>query len=386
VSTADAPYADPPPAVPAGRRSWSARSTAVMVCAVLLVLLPLFGSDFFVDFVMTRTLMLGLAASTIIFLSAYGGMVSLAQWLIFGVAGFAVGNVVAESGRGMRLGWAPWTGVVIALVVATLLALVLGALSARSTGIYFLMLTLTYAVIGFFFFGQVTTFSGFGGMTGIDAPGFFAGEPKRLYYAGLVLSVLAYVGFRAIARTPFGLSLQGVRDDPVRMSSLGFNIQLHRALAFTLAGFVAGVAGVLNIWWNGQIDPTSIGIGPTLDLLIIAVIGGIAHLEGAWLGAFIFVGANIYLRDIPILGGLGGFIEDRVLAEERFNTVIGVLLLVIMLLSPDGVAGIFARIRNALARDRSAHARTGSDGPRGGRTEALNSQATGNQTMEGTIP
>jgi branched-chain amino acid transport system permease protein len=318
---------------------------AIIVVSAFLILLPLFGTDFFIDFVMTRTLMLGLAASTIVFLSAYGGMDSLAQWLIFGIAGFVVGNVVAESGRGLKLGWEPWLAVPIALAIATMIALVLGVLSARSTGIYFLMLTLTYAVIGFYFFGQVTTFSGFGGMTGIGAPEFFLGHPKRLYYAALVLSVLAYIGFRAIARTPFGLALQGVRDDPVRMASLGFNVQVHRTLAFTLAGFVAGAAGILNIWWNGQIDPTSIGINPTLDLFIIAVIGGIVHLEGAWLGAFVFVGANIYLRDIPILGDIGGVIHERVLAEERFNTVIGLLLLVIMLTSPDGIAGMIARLR-----------------------------------------
>lgn len=337
----------------------SIRTVAVTLISVFLAVLPLFGTDFFIDFVMTRTLMLGLAASTMVFLAAYGGMVSLAQWLIFGVAGFAVGNVVAESGRGLKLGWSPWLGVIIAIVVATLLALFLGVLSARSTDIYFLMLTLTYAVIGFFFFGQVTTFSGFGGMTGIDPPDLFNNHPKRLYYAGLVLSILAYVGFRAIARTPFGLALQGVRDDPIRMSSLGFNVQLHRTLAFTLAGFVAGLAGILNIWWNGQIDPTSISIGPTLDLLIIAVIGGIAHLEGAWLGAFVFVGANIYLRDIPGLGSIGGVIEERILAAERFNTVIGILLLVIMLVSPDGLAGLIARLQN---RFRAASGRDGRNG------------------------
>ncbi len=327
----------------------TSRDWAAAAGVAFLVVLPVFGTDFFIDFVMTRTMMLGLAASTLVFLSAYAGMVSLAQWLIFGVAGFAVGNVVAESGRGLRLGWHPWVGVVIALVVATLVSLLLGALSSRSTGIYFLMLTLTYAVIGFFFFGQVTTFSGFGGMTGIDPPGFFTDEPKRLYYAGVMLSALAYAGFRAIGRTPFGLALQGVRDDPVRMASLGFNVPLHRALAFTLAGFVAGVAGVLNIWWNGQIDPTSISIGPTLDLLIIAVIGGIIHLEGAWLGAFVVVAANIYLRDIPLVGEIGGVIGDRVLAEERFNTVVGLLLVLIMVASPDGLAGVILRIRDALS-------------------------------------
>jgi len=324
------------------------RNVLAIVVVVMLIVLPSFGSDFFVDFVMTRTLMLGIAAATIVFLSAFGGMVSLAQWLIFGVAGFAVGNVVADSGRGLKLGWEPWVGVPIALVVCSLLALLLGVLSSRSTGIYFLMLTLTFSVIGFYFFGQVTTFSGFGGMTGIDPPAFFDGEPKRLYYAAVILSVLTYAGFRAVSRTPFGVALQGVRDDPVRMASLGYNVQLHRALAFGMAGFVAGAAGVLNIWWNGQIDPSSISISPTLDLLIIAVIGGIVHLEGAWLGAFIFLGANVYLRDIPGLGSIGGFVEDRILAEDRFNTVVGLLLLIIMLGSPDGVTGLIIRLSDAI--------------------------------------
>lgn len=315
----------------------SARNVAVAVAAAVLVLLPVFGSEFFVSFVMTRTVMLGLAASTIVFLSAYGGMVSLAQFLLFGIAGFMVGNAVGEAGsKGLKLGWNPWVAVVFALVVTTVLALLLGALSARTAGIYFLMLTLTYAVIGYYFFGQVTTFSGFGGITGIDPPDVFADHPTRLYYLCVVLSVVAYVGLRALGRTPFGVALQGVRDEPVRMASLGFNVPVIRMLAFTVAGFVAGVAGILNIWWNGQIDPTSISIGPTLDLLIIAVIGGIAHLEGAWLGAFVYVIANNYMRNLPFADSLG-------LTEARFNTVVGLLVLLIMVLSPDGLAGLSIR-------------------------------------------
>ncbi len=99
----------------------------------------------------------------------------------------------------------------------------------------------------------------------------------------------------------------------------------------------------MNIWWNGQIDPTSISIGPTLDLLIVAVIGGIAHLEGAWLGAFVFVIANNYMRDLPFASSIG-------LTEARFNTVVGLLVLLIMILSPDGLVGVIIRARNALAR------------------------------------
>ena len=280
-------------------RAVGGRHIALLVVLAVLVVLPTFGSEFFVDFVVTRALILGLVASTLVFLSAYGGMVSLAQLLSYGVAGFVIGNCVAETGsKGLTLGLNPWVAVVAALVITTFVALILGALSSRTFGIYFLMLTLTYAVIGYYVFGQVATISGFGGITGIDPPPLFDG-PVRLYYLALGFSVLAYVGFRAIRRTPFGVALEGVRDDPVRMASLGFHVPLHRTLAFTLAGFVAAIAGVLNVWWNGQIDPNTISISETIHLLIIAVIGGIGVLEGAWLGALVYVAANNYLRDLP---------------------------------------------------------------------------------------
>jgi branched-chain amino acid transport system permease protein len=267
-------------------------------------------------------------------------MVSLAQVLAYGVAGFVIGNCVPTgNNKGLKLGLNPWVAVVAALVITAFVALVLGALSSRTFGIYFLMLTLTYAVIGYYVFGQVATISGFGGITGLDPPSVFDG-PARLYYLALAFSVLAYVGFRAIRRTPFGVALEGIRDDPIRMASLGFHVPLHRALAFTLAGFVAAIAGVLNVWWNGQIDPNTVSISETIHLLIIAVIGGIGRLEGAWLGALVYVAANNYLRDLPFADSIG-------LTEARFNTVVGLLVLAIVVLSPDGVMGLFDRLRNA---------------------------------------
>ena len=326
------------------------RTVVVAAVAGLLVLMPIIGTEFFVNFALTRTLILGLAASSIVFLASYVGMVSLAQYLIVGVAGFTIGNCVAESGKGLKLGIDPWLAVLIALVIATIVALVLGALASRTTGIYFLMLTLTYAVIGYYVFGQVTSISGFGGITGVNPPAFFNTHPVRLYYAALILSVAAYVAFRALRRTPFGLALEGIRDDSVRMSSLGFNVPLHRMLAFGLAGFVAGVAGVLNIWWNGQIDPNSVNIGATLDLFIVAVIGGIIYLEGAWLGAFVFVIANNYMRSLPLVEHIG-------ITEARFNTVVGVIVLVIVVASPNGLMGLITggagRLRLALPSDRA---------------------------------
>jgi branched-chain amino acid transport system permease protein len=136
------------------------------------------------------------------------------------------------------------------------------------------------------------------------------------------------------------VALEGIRDDPIRMASLGFHVPLHRALAFTLAGFVAAIAGVMNVWWNGQIDPNTVSISETIHLLIIAVIGGIGRLEGAWLGALVYVAANNYLRDLPLVDKIG-------LTEARFNTVVGLLVLGIVVLSPDGLMGLVDKVRNA---------------------------------------
>jgi branched-chain amino acid transport system permease protein len=192
--------------------------------------------------------------------------------------------------------------------------------------------------------------------------------PVRLYYVGLVLSVLAYLGFLAIRRAPFGVALEGVRDDPIRMASLGFHVPLHRTLAFALAGFVAATAGVLNVWWNGQIDPNTISIGATIDLLVIAVIGGIGRLEGAWLGALVFVAANSYMRDLPFADKLG-------LTEARFNTVVGLLVLAIVVLSPDGLMGMIIR-----GRDRSSRSRAGSAGPSTARPDPLDGEILANSS------
>ena len=115
-------------------------------------------------------------------------------------------------------------------------------------------------------------------------------------------------------RTPFGLALQGVRDDPVRMSSLGYHVAIHRMLAFGFAGFIASIGGILFVWWNGHIDPASIDINQMINVLAIAVIGGLYRLEGAWIGAFIYVVLNNYLQTIGFIG-------------PRFSSVIGIIFL-----------------------------------------------------------
>jgi branched-chain amino acid transport system permease protein len=132
--------------------------------------------------------------------------------------------------------------------------------------------------------------------------------------------------------------MQGIRDDPVRMRSLGYNVPLHRTLAFTLGAFVAAIAGILSVWFNTQISPGSIRIDQTVAVLIIAVIGGLSRLEGAWIGAFAYTLIDYYARqDTPTLGSW--------LGPGQFDTIIGLIFLLIVLLSPDGLIGIGQRVR-----------------------------------------
>jgi len=307
------------------------------VAAVVLlvaVLAPLIFNEYWVATLLTQVMFLGIVAASLIFLSAYGGMVSLAQVGLYGIAGFALGNLTTNGNtKGLNLGWAEVPGVAMALVIAVVTAFVFGALASRSFGIYFLMITLVFSVIANLFFGQVTSVSGFGGISGIPIPDFISrtAHPDRLYLLTLAIALLVYAGLRYVARTPFGLTLQGIRDDPVRMSSLGYNVTLHRTLAFAFGGLIAGIGGILFVWWNAQIAPSTIGLGSTIDVLVIAVIGGLYRLEGAWLGALVFVLINNYAQDVSFIG-------------DRFHTLIGLIFLVIVLVSPNGLIGLWERL------------------------------------------
>jgi branched-chain amino acid transport system permease protein len=218
--------------------------------------------------------------------------------------------------------------------------LLCGAIASRSYGIYFLMITLAISVIVFYFFAQVTTLSGYGGIRSVTPPALIGNpvlNPLPLYYAALVASVCVYAGIRYLARTPFGLALQGIRDDPARMQALGFNVALHRALAFGVGAFIASIAGILSVWYSTQVSPGGINLAQTINILVIAVIGGLYRLEGAWIGAAVFATIDNYSRQwMPNVGDW--------LGPDRFETVIGVIFLVIVLASPGGLVGIWESV------------------------------------------
>jgi branched-chain amino acid transport system permease protein len=131
------------------------------------------------------------------------------------------------------------------------------------------------------------------------------------------------------------------------MASLGYNVALHRTLAFGIGALVAAVAGVLFAWWSGQLSPSNVGLQATIELLVIAVIGGLARIEGAWLGALAFIVINNYIRDSWLTDFL-----DTIRVGGSFNTIIGLVFLLIVVLSPDGLMGLWDRAWNAARRPR----------------------------------
>jgi branched-chain amino acid transport system permease protein len=335
------------------RTKLATERTIGVVALVVALFAPTLFSGFWLNSILTQALILGIGAASMIFLSAYGGMISLAQTGLMGIAGYALANMVTvrEPGgetKGLLLGWDPTLALVAALLLTVAIGLAFGAVASRSYGIYFLMLTLTYTVIAFLFVGSVTKIGGFSPVAGVDryTPGFIgdiANDRERLYYITLITCVFVYVLIRYVVRTPFGISFQGIRDDPVRMASLGYNVALHRTLAFGIGSFIAALGGVLYAWWFGQLSPTTMGLDATIQLLVIAVIGGLRRIEGAWLGAIAFLLINNEITNripssgLPVIGG-------------TFNTVIGFIFLAIVIISPDGLMGLWDRAWEAARR------------------------------------
>jgi branched-chain amino acid transport system permease protein len=342
------------------RAGWISLAVVVLVATLASFLV----SEFWLSQILTKALWIGLAASSLIFLSAYAGMVSLGQVAVYGTAGMTYANLVAADG-GNPAAWSPWLAVIGAIVVATAVGFLFGLIASRSEGIYFLMLTLAFSVLVYYFFSQVTQLSGFGGVNNLDLPGLVGdpgADPAALYFTSLAVCVGLYLFMRYVARTPFGLSMQGLRDEPARMRALGFNVRLHRTLAFTFAAFIAAFAGILAVWYNRRISPGSINLGQTIDILIIAVIGGLYRIEGAWVGALAFALLDNYSREwTPEIG--------NVLGPERFNTLLGIIFLIIVLVSPGGLVGAWESGVDRLRRRREgggASRTTTTPGPEGG--------------------
>lgn len=323
------------------RGSW----VAYAVLLIFLLAYPSVATPFFTFQIGGQALVLGLVALSLTFLAGYGGMLSLAQMTVAGIAGYCVAIFGVSGTEEISLGW-PWPLVlVVAVVVSVICGTLIGWLSVRTEGIYTIMITLAIGV-AFFYLAQqnYTVFNGFQGFQKVYPPevfGIYWREPVAFYFLALFWAIAGYAFVRYLARTPFGVALQGVRDNPRRMAALGFNVTAHRIAAYAVAGLLAAIGGVLLVWYNGLITPGSVGTYWLINILIIAVLGGMRHPIGPFIGALIFVLLQNFAVDLV----------DR----ERFNLLIGGIFLLIVLFSPDGLLGWWAFLRARL--DKAAHAR-----------------------------
>lgn len=316
---------------------------------VILVLLfmPAFAGDFVLFQVFGWSFILGMIALSLMFLAGYGGMVSLVQMTVAGCAGYMVAIFGDSAITDISLGWPWYLAIPVALVIATLFGTLTGALAVRTEGIYTIMITLAIASAFFYFTRQnYTIFNGFSGFNGVLPPDVLGVDwrgPAAFYYLTLFFAAASYAAVLYVSRTPFGLALQGVRDNPRRMAALGFNVTAHRIAAYAFASVIAAVGGILLVWSNAQISPGTAGVGPVIDILIIAVVGGLGRPIGPFIGAIIYVLLRTFALDVLV--GLG-------LAGERFQLLIGLGFLVIVFWSPDGVLGLWDRLRAHAARSR----------------------------------
>jgi branched-chain amino acid transport system permease protein len=314
---------------------WRTLSARHVFVFAFVLLVPFVASPFITYQVAAQSLIYGLIALSLSFLAGYGGMVSLAQMSVAGMAGYGVA-VLGASGTASSLGW-PWGVVVpLALLIAVLSSTLIGWLSVRTDGIYTIMITLAIGVAFYYLALQnYTVFNGFQGFQKVYPPQVFGlnwRDPVPFYFLSLFWAMAGYFFIQWLVRTPFGIALQGTRDNARRMNSLGFNVTAHRVAAYAVSGLLAGVGGVLLVWYNGLISPGSVGTGWLINVLVIAVLGGMKHPIGAFLGAIVFILLQTFAIDVI----------DR----ERFNLVIGGVFLAIVLFSPDGLLGLWAKLRS----------------------------------------
>ncbi len=326
----------------AGLTEWIQRIHLVAaLAAVVLVITPAIANEFVLFQIFAWSFILGSIALSLMFLAGYGGMVSLAQMTIAGFAGYMVAIFGVHGVQGISLGWPWWLAVPMALILAMIFGAIIGALAVRTAGIYTIMITLAIAAAFFYFTNEnYAIFNGHTGINSIPTPQFLAvdwRQPIAFYYLSLGVAALCCFAVAYVARAPFGLALQGIRDNPRRMAALGFNVNAHRVAAYVFAALIAGLGGILLVWSNGEIAPGTVSVSAAIDILVIAVVGGIGNPIGPFIGALIYAVLKTFALDILVSVGLDG---------NRFRLLIGLGFLAIVFFSPDGVIGLWARWRD----------------------------------------
>lgn len=305
------------------------RTWPTLVAAALLALLPLValavGQPFYVVFA-TRVLIYALIATSLNLLIGYVGLVSFGHAAFVGAGAYTVAMLMMA---GVASAWLLWPA---AIVAAALLALLIGAISLRTRGVYFIMITLAFAQMVYYLVVSLRVLGSDDGLTLSARPSLGVVALDRdthFYFVALAILLAALLGMRALLNAPLGRALQGIRDNEIRMEAIGFPTYRLKLLAFVVAGAAAGLGGGLLASLNGLVGPNLLHWPESGLLMIMVILGGAGRLLGGVLGA----AALLILQE-----ALAGH-------TIHWPLVIGVVLLAVVLFAPQGLSGLMRRAR-----------------------------------------
>jgi branched-chain amino acid transport system permease protein len=304
----------------------SKAATALMLAG--LVLLPLYSQlagNVFILTLFTRIVILALAAASLNLIMGFGGMMSFGHAAYLGIGGYAVGMLAQE---GVGSGWIQFP---VALAASATYALVIGALSLRTRGVYFIMITLAFAQMAYYVASGLARYGGDDGLTVYKRSDFSGlvnlGNRTQFYYLCLACLFAVLILIWRIVNSRFGLVVQGLRSNEQRMQAIGFPAKRYQLVCFVISGMMCGLAGALLANNTDFISPAVMYWTRSGDLMVMVILGGMGTLFGPVMGAVVFLLLEEFLSQIT----------------EYWALIMGPLLLLIVLFGRGGIMGVLGR-------------------------------------------
>ena len=328
------------------RRFFTLRNVVVAALLTFLALVPVLSSftgNLFLMTLFTRIVILAIAASSLNLILGYGGMVSFGHAVYLGLGGYAVGILAYE---GIGSAFVQWP---VALLVCALVALIVGALCLRTRGVYFIMITLAFAQLVYYFGVGLDRYGADDGLT-IYRKSQFPGlldlsNRAQFYYLCLVLLLATIHVTWRLVNSRFGLVIQGARSNDRRMQAIGFPTYRYRLVAFVIAGTICGLAGALLANHTAFVSLATMHWTRSGDLIVMVVLGGMGSSFGPLIGAVTLL---VLEEALPVLIRIITFPFIGQMAfrvAEYWQIVLGPLFLLVVLFARGGIHGLLARGR-----------------------------------------
>lgn len=288
----------------------------LLVLLALAFAVPSLTTSFYVNLV-SEVMIFGLLAMSIDLLSGFTGLTPMGHASIFGVSAYFVGYLLTKTEVPMYI------AIPVGILASTGAAALFATIAIRTTGVYFLMVTLAEGMIVWGIAYRWSSVTGAeNGIRGIHRPEIFEPYWAFYYLVLVVFIVLAFLLYRLI-NSPFGLTLKGIRESESRMRTLGYDTARHKFIGFTVTGFTAGVGGALYALYNGFVSPSTVEFAKSAEGVLMVIVGGVGTLFGAVVGAAVI----IFTRNIVSL------------YTSRWPIVMGLIFVVTILFARDGLMG-----------------------------------------------